>query len=152
MVIKIVNGDLLEAKENLILHQVNCKGVMGSGVAKQVKEKWNNVYLNYHNLCKNYGDKLLGYVQFVHIEKGQHIVNIFSQLDYGTHKRQTNYEALYNALHEVSTTAKVEGFTVALPYNMGCDRGGASWHVVYAMIEDVFKDVDVTIYKYEGEK
>lgn len=36
--IKIIQGDLLEAKENIIAHQVNCKGVMGSGVAKQIKQ------------------------------------------------------------------------------------------------------------------
>ena len=30
-------GDLLNAKENIIAHQVNCKGVMGAGIAKLIK-------------------------------------------------------------------------------------------------------------------
>ncbi|WP_411668007.1 hypothetical protein [Bacillus subtilis] len=38
--IKIIQGDLLEAKENIIAHQVNCKGVMGSGIALQIKKKY----------------------------------------------------------------------------------------------------------------
>ena len=33
-----VKKDLLTS-EGIIAHQVNCKGVMGAGVAKQIKEK-----------------------------------------------------------------------------------------------------------------
>ena len=32
-------GNLLESTEDFIAHQVNCKGVMGAGVAKQIKNK-----------------------------------------------------------------------------------------------------------------
>ena len=31
--VKLINGDLLEAKETYIAHQVNCYGAMGRGVA-----------------------------------------------------------------------------------------------------------------------
>ena len=34
--LKIINGDLLKAKEKFIVHQCNAQGVMGSGVAKQI--------------------------------------------------------------------------------------------------------------------
>ena len=30
--LKVIDGDLLDAKEDIIGHQVNCQGVMGSGV------------------------------------------------------------------------------------------------------------------------
>lgn len=39
MAVKIVNGDLLHATEDIIGQQVNCQGVMGSGVAKLMKER-----------------------------------------------------------------------------------------------------------------
>ena len=32
--INIKNGNLLEAKENIMVHQVNVDGIMGGGVAK----------------------------------------------------------------------------------------------------------------------
>ncbi|WP_396136111.1 hypothetical protein [Brevibacillus brevis] len=38
MAVKIVNGDLLQATEDIIGHQVNCQCVMGSGVAKFERE------------------------------------------------------------------------------------------------------------------
>ena len=34
-----IRGDLLESKADYICHQVDCMGVMGSGVALQVKNK-----------------------------------------------------------------------------------------------------------------
>jgi hypothetical protein len=35
--------------------------------------------------------------------------------------------------------------SVAFPYKMSSDRGGADWNVVLAMIESVFKNTDITI-------
>ena len=36
MMIKTVVGDLLDATEDIIVQQVNCRSVMGSGVAKAI--------------------------------------------------------------------------------------------------------------------
>ena len=45
--VKVVYGNLLDSSAKYICHQVNCKGVMGSGVAKQIKEKWPSVFRRY---------------------------------------------------------------------------------------------------------
>ena len=50
--IKIVDGDLLQANIPLIAHQTNCLGVMGAGIAKAIKNKWPDVYTQYKDLCK----------------------------------------------------------------------------------------------------
>lgn len=43
MSIKFVNGNILTFPERdedtIICHQVNCKGVMGAGLAKQIRDK-----------------------------------------------------------------------------------------------------------------
>lgn len=36
---RVVIGDITEATEDLILHQVNCQNIMGSGVAKVLYTK-----------------------------------------------------------------------------------------------------------------
>lgn len=46
--VKLINGDLLEAKETYIAHQVNCYGAMGRGVALQIKNRYPDVYRRYH--------------------------------------------------------------------------------------------------------
>ena len=43
--------DLFESGADMICHQVNCMGVMGSGVAKQVKERYPKVFEEYVNWC-----------------------------------------------------------------------------------------------------
>ena len=41
--IQIVNGDLLKAEETYLVHQVNCCGVMGKGLALQIRNKYANI-------------------------------------------------------------------------------------------------------------
>ena len=36
--IKIIEGNIVNAKTDFIIHQVNCQGVMGSGVAKALRD------------------------------------------------------------------------------------------------------------------
>ena len=38
-----VKGNLLDKQWDIFCHQVNCKGVMGSGIAKQIAEKYPEV-------------------------------------------------------------------------------------------------------------
>lgn len=137
-------GDLLDAKDNIIVHQVNCQGKMNSGVAKQIREKWPIVYAKYNVLS----NMQLGYTQFVKVEEDKYVCNLFSQLNYGYDgKRYTNYEAIYIGLTKIKEVAQERNLSVAIPYNMGCDRGGASWKVVCSMIEVIFEDYKVHIYR-----
>ena len=52
--IKHIKCDIFESGADVILHQVNCQGVMGSGIAKQVREKYPEVYQHYVSECKKY--------------------------------------------------------------------------------------------------
>lgn len=155
MSIKIVEGDLLDSSCNLILHQVNCQGKMNSGVAKQIRKKWTKVYMKYLNTYNYAVDNrdLMGQVESVCVSDcgEQHVINMYSQFNYGYNgERFTNYEALYKCLEQVGDVARERNLTVALPYHMGCDRGGAQWDIVYQMIKYTMLDVSVTIYKYNG--
>ena len=38
--------------------------------------------------------------------------------------------------------------SVALPYKIGCGRGGADWEVVYKIIEEELKDYDVELWRF----
>ena len=61
--VNYVKGNLLDSDCDYICHQVNCQGVMGSGIARQIRERWPRVYDGYKNFCKYVGsDSLLGKV------------------------------------------------------------------------------------------
>lgn len=147
--IRIVSGNLLDAKEDIICHQVNCRGVMGSGVAKAIRDRWPDVYRAYKAHVHIHAPELLGTAFLVPINNHtQAIINLFAQNDYGTHKRQTDYNAFYNCLEDVRDSVS-RHCSIAFPYGIGCGLGGGSWDVIYAMICDVLGDRDIVIYKLE---
>ena len=144
------NGNLLDATTDVIAHQVNCQGVMGSGVAKQIREKWANVYTAYraeYDLFTDLNKPLLGNCQLVQVNDHQHVANLFGQDKYGYDgKRYTSYDGIYDAL--VSLAFQMENNnmnSVAFPYHMSSDRGGADWIIISTMITSVFKHTDVQI-------
>lgn len=162
--VPIINGDVLESNADFIVHQVNCQGIMGSGVAKQVKNKYPHVFEAYKDKCfaamnvTCNGDSifertqsLLGDVLFVCADRnnpsGQQIANLFAQHGFGYDgKCYTDYSALQKCLNTLNQYAK--GKSVAIPYMMSCHRGGGDWDVVSTMIIDTLKDCDVTFYRY----
>ena len=93
-----VTGNVLDAPQPVIIHQVNCQGVMGSGVAKAIKESYPIVYQSYrwlYNQVENKKD-LLGECQFVDVSENRTIVNMFSQFEYLPRtKRHTSYEGIW---------------------------------------------------------
>ena len=141
--IKIVNGNVVSAKEQIIAHQVNCKGVMGSGAARAIRGKFPVVYEKYKELCDTMKDntsELLGCNQYVTVPKDKKIiVNMFAQNGY------TDYDALEMCFMGLARKSRMP---IAMPYKIGCGRGGGDWDkVVYPMICNIFKDNDVVLYK-----
>lgn len=149
--VKIISGNLLDAKEDYICHQVNCRGVMGSGVAKAIRDKWPEVYSEYLQHISMCIGTPLGSVCYAPIENGsQEVVNMFAQFSYGYDGlRYTSYDAFYNCLSAMARDIP-KSKTIAFPYKIGSDRGGANWNIIYAMICEILGDWGVTVYKLEG--
>ena len=89
--IKTVVGDLLDATEDIIVQQVNCRSVMGSGVAKAIYTRWPEVKTEYHKFCRRSTSPydLLGKVQLIDVEPGKAVANVFGQLNYGRTAKKT---------------------------------------------------------------
>lgn len=152
MPIQHVKGDIFATDANFILHQVNCRGVMGGGVALQVRQKYPEVFAAYHNFCEEHRTnpaEMLGHAQLCRIEDDRYIINLFAQKDFGYDGRcYTDYDALRTALHRVGVHARQLGMSIAIPYLMACHRGGGDWTVVSGIIEEELGDCDVTLYEY----
>ena len=132
-------GNICNAKESIILHQVNCCGVMGAGVAKAIRERFPNVYESYVKVCKHFEKtELLGKIQCIASLNNKTIVNCFAQLLYGHDRRHTNYEALKLCLQKVHDRYPDE--SIAIPFGIGCGLAGGDWKIVEPMIEEIFGD------------
>lgn len=146
MTVTTVIKDILAVEEGIIAHQVNLQGVMGAGLAKQIRLKYPEVYQSYSYWCKS-GKLTLGSNQYLKVSDGLWICNMAAQKSYGRDKRYTNYDALRLCLRELNATAG--SLPVYLPYGIGCGLAGGDWGVVLPMIETVFRDRDVTICKWK---
>lgn len=161
-----IKGDLLakqhELKIDVICHQVNCQGRMGSGIAKGIREKYPAVYDNYMEKCTSIKNPVwnLGTIQYVPIyeeytENGfnPQVCNFFSQLNYGYDgARYTSYDAFWDCLNWLKKTTP-EGKSIGFPARIGCGLGGANWDLISQMIcVALGNDYTVYIVDYEGDK
>lgn len=157
--IQIIEGNLFDTTASIIAHQVNCVGIMGSGVAKQIKKLYPRVFEQYQALC--YGNcpgTLLGIAQPCYLFSNSNIesehkiiINLFGQKEFGYDKQYTDISALSQALHGLKyfMVGRTEQ-RIALPYKIGCGRGGANWEKeVYPMIQSVFlkSKIDIELWK-----
>lgn len=142
---KIIEKDITTIDFGVIVHQVNCQGVMGSGVAKALRDKWPKIFDSYKTMCNVYLS-LLGKIDVCEIKENLYVVNLFGQNDYRSNhqlsKRFTNYGAWEVALPSLRNYIEDNGLPerIYFPYNVGCDRRGGDWRIISAMIEEYFPD------------
>lgn len=148
--IKIIDGNLLDSKTDIIAHQVNCQGAFNSGVAKAIREKYPVVYDTYYKTCKE-NPRLLGKVQEVRIGENRICANLFAQERYGYDgKKYTNIKALRKCFITLKHLCEFYDCSVAMPFKIGCVRGGADWdNEVYPMIEEIFADCEVELWRLD---
>lgn len=149
---EIIEKDITIVEFGIIVHQVNCHGVMGSGVAKALRDKWPEIYRSYREDYEEYiyggdkynGNNLLGSINVCKIKENLYVVNLFGQQDYRQNhqlsKRFTSYGAWEKALPKLRNYIDDNELpdNVYFPYNIGCDRGGGDWRIISAMIEEYF--------------
>jgi len=143
-----VNGNLFNALKRdgvvAIAHQVNCQGVMGAGLAKQIKVEYPEVYNQYKKAYYKTSD-LLGKVQPVSLSNGKAVINMFAQFDYGRDKVYTDYDAFKTCLIKIRD--HING-AVAIPKGIGCGLAGGDWSKVMDIINDVYAESDKELYIY----
>ena len=144
----ILNGDLLCADADFICHQVNCRSVMGAGVAKAIYTKWPEVKAKYHEFCsKSTPEELLGKIQIVDVYdlRIDSVINIFGQLNYGRGKAvYTDYTALQHAFSEINRVCC--GKSIAFPYGFACGLAGGDWIEIEKLMLQNLQNCDVKIY------
>lgn len=141
-------GNILNVDHGIVCQQVNCRGVMGCGVAKQIRNKWPRVYEVYRRLYERQELKL-GYMFLVTVGDDLLVANLCGQDRYGRDKCYTDYMALGDALQALSkwrgANYVVTGrpLPVYVPYKMGCSNAGGNWETVITLVNLYLPDAIV---------
>lgn len=164
-------GNLLfNPRVEVVGHQANCQNTFGAGIARSIKEVYEEAYLidtisaaKKKNVLGSFSAARIPLVDGRlnrHGNKIHTIYNLYGQ-NLGTDHtkklfRKTNYEALYSALEAMaSTLSEYDGDhpapVVGFPFLMGCGLGGGNWNIVERLIEVAFEsyESDVIIVKFE---
>lgn len=132
---KVICGNILDIKSGIIVHQVNCKGVMSDGLAKDLREKYPIIFPRYEEFCKS-GLLRPGMVQFVKVDENLYVCNLAGQDSYGRDGRYTDYDALTTAFTKLHYIGLERSLPIYIPYKMGCGLAGGDWEIVSSLITD----------------
>jgi O-acetyl-ADP-ribose deacetylase (regulator of RNase III) len=139
--IEYYNGDIFDSDADIIVHQVNCVGTFGCGIAKKIKKKYPTCMREYFDMIDNVKKNgknphsLLGLCCISFYEENKAIAHLFGQYD-----EYTDHEALRDSLVKLRTFCEMFDYSVAIPYNMGCGLAGGNWSIIEDIIDTVFKD------------
>jgi O-acetyl-ADP-ribose deacetylase (regulator of RNase III) len=140
--VKVVDGDLLDITDGLIAHQVNCRGVMGAGVARVIAKRYPDVEAMYRQVCaKHVTQELLGTCLVVTATNSGAptdnlwVANVFGQLNTGR-GLQTSYTAVANAVEQLADVADFLPDELHVPYMMGCGLAGGDWDVYSTLLDE----------------
>lgn len=148
------SGDIFTTSQPAVIHGVNIRGVMGSGIAKTVRMHYPDVYSSYREYC------LAGKLQagglfpfFGHDPSGKTdsrwILNAASQDDPGP---SATYEWLQESVRrafDFATRFNLSGVAIC---RIGAGIGGLDWAPTLSIIEQLsreFPTLEVEIWTYD---
>jgi O-acetyl-ADP-ribose deacetylase (regulator of RNase III) len=139
----VCKGNIVTDNYRWILQQVNCKGVMAAGLAKQIREAFPFVYYDYEKALK-YENAKLGHIVISHVSgiNGREIISMLAQDGYGRDKRYTDYDAFKRCLDVAAEYINCHSYDhhpdwkVGIPYKIGCGLAGGNWKIIEPMLEE----------------
>lgn len=149
--IEFIKGDITKETSGLIIHGCNARGVMGSGVALAIKNKWPEAYEAYKHAPQ--GEQAMGKLQIVSISDGLYIGNGWTQLTFGSDgARYASVDAIRKVLVEAFRFCSDYNLVLKMP-KIGGLRGGLNWDTeVYPIIRELAlstENVEVKIINFD---
>lgn len=135
-------GNLLDVETGIIAHGCNCQGVMQSGVALQIKQKYPSAY-KYYKYIEEFKGLNLGDVHVVLQDENKHlyVVNLMTQEFYGRDdKRYVSYDAVDKCFDNLFAR-NLRKLTVNIPL-IGAGLANGDWTVISSIIEYQAKRYD----------
>jgi O-acetyl-ADP-ribose deacetylase (regulator of RNase III) len=147
--IKLTQGDILNADVEALVNTVNCVGVMGRGIALQFKKAFPENFKHYKTACDR--KELLPGVMLIHdlhsLCNPRYVINFPTKRHWKGKSRMADIESGLRALVEAVRKRNIH--SIAIP-PLGCGLGGLRWADVREKIEEAFQELaEVRVLLYE---
>lgn len=150
--IRLTQGNLLEAEAEALVNTVNCVGFMGKGIALQFKQAFPENFEAYQRACR--AEEVQPGRMFV-FETGmmmnpRYIINFPTKRHWKGNSRLEDIESGLEALVEEVRRLGIR--SIAVP-PLGCGLGGLDWATVRPLIERAFAalpEVEVLLFAPTG--
>jgi O-acetyl-ADP-ribose deacetylase (regulator of RNase III) len=153
--IKIINGDLLNATEDYIVHQCNCVSTDAKTLAKLIFDKY--PYANSYKNRTVSTRSIPGTIEIFGDGKNKRfIINAYAQYYpgvtmYPSDNKEVRIGWFWDCLDNIAQIENIRNKTIAMPYNIGCGAGGGDWIQYYNSIRSfaIRKKIYITLYKID---
>lgn len=145
----IIDGDLLRAREQVIVNPVNCRGVMGAGLALAFKQRYPKMYRAYKQQCES-GELKIGQL-CLYTESQPWILNFPTKDHY---RQPSRLIYIHQGLEHLISNWQRDGIeSIAFP-KLGCGKGGLSWDEVGPLMAQTLAHLPIptTIYIDKGDR
>jgi O-acetyl-ADP-ribose deacetylase (regulator of RNase III) len=143
MQLHYVKGDIFESQAHVIVNPVNCRGVMGAGLALAFKQKYPDMFTVYQQECR--AKKLaIGHPTLYRASKPW-ILN-FPTKDHW--RLPSKLEYIEEGLQFLVANYQNEGIkSIAFP-KLGTQNGRLSWEEVGPLMAKYLSQLNVPVYVY----
>ena len=144
--IQYLRGDIFESDAQVIVNTVNCKGIMGKGLALAFKQKYPDMFNMYKQDCKT-GRLHIGRPT-LYQKSNPWILNFPTKDDW---RQPSKLEYLAAGLEYLVANYKTVGITsIAFP-KLGAQNGKLSWTEVGPLMAKYLSKLDIGVCVYITE-
>lgn len=144
--IEFVKGNIIESDAHAIVNTVNCVGIMGKGLALNVKHVYPECYDDYKHACEQ-GKVRVGKMHVFKRQDGKYIINFPTKTHWRLPSSKYYIESGLTDLVDVINELKIK--SIAIP-PLGCGNGGLMWSEIRQIIVErlsKLENVHVIIYE-----
>ncbi len=134
-------GDMLNVGKGILVHGCNNQGVMGSGIAKAIRDRYPKVFKDYDYFMKSGykpPDRMGRVVLTTLKERELYVISGITQNEYGNDKTKVyvDYKAMEHVFREANYYAQNYNLDLHFPL-IGCGLANGDWNKVSEIIEKV---------------
>lgn len=170
-----ITGDLLKSNESVIVHGVNARGVMNSGIAKAIRNRYPGNYDTYRQEYEKYvKDSKVNHIPLGTIipffaSDNRLIINAVTQKDFGKDNKQyISYDAIATSMNSINEFIEyvnndnldktmLPNFwqknkinSIGMPL-IGAGLGGGDWPTIEDIISSKITETEVNIYTLDNK-